>query len=566
MSMQRIMKTSTASLFSVGFVSGAFADINWQPCDGEMPDSQYQCANVYVPLNHQQPSDASAVDESGEGVVSIALARLPASDSANKKGTLFLNPGGPGVSGVDFLLNAGQYLYTKEVRQYYDLVGFDPRGIGRSDALTCFEDTSEINHYTNRPMFPTTPEEIHRNEELDQYFTGLCQMRAGDLINHMSTADVARDMDLLRQAVGDEKLNFAGYSYGSYLGVTYANLFPENVGAMIVQGVVDPIAWSTGRGWRSHFFPYLTRIRSAEGAHDTLHEFFRLCDEAGMEGCALAGNAESRYDSVVARVREEPITVKTADGLDLIVDYSIIIAYTNGVLYKPSSWPEFASFLASVEESLPSDETADRFHSLRRSLGLDNKQPDGPVQQPPSVGRLGVSCADSDNPFYYEYWTWAAEVSDSLYPYFGSHWTWASSACHTWPGAKDSRYAGKFKVKTENPILVVNNLFDPATPYHGAKKVKKLLRNSRLLTINGWGHTGLFTSECANNIVSDYLVSGSLPDKGVSCDPDFTPFKENLSGDARLLSAMQDSNQNNREKKEELQRKMIKDIYPYNIR
>jgi pimeloyl-ACP methyl ester carboxylesterase len=559
-----IVRMFTAALFGIGSMSYTFAEINWQPCK-EVPDSPFQCATVYVPLNHQQHLGSFAEHETGGGVVSIALARLPASDSKNKKGSLFLNPGGPGGSGVNFVLFAGQYLFTEEVRRNYDLVGFDPRGIGRSDELACFEDVSEIIPLITRPAFPVTPEEVENNEKLDQYLSDLCHLRASDLINHMSTADVARDMDLLRQAVGDEKLHFAGYSYGSYLGVTYANLFPEKVGAMVVDGVLDPIAWSTGRGWQSYFWPFSTRLRSAKGAQDSLHEFFRTCDEGGIEVCALADNAESRYTNVVERVREEPIVITLPGGFESVMDYAAFISYTLRALYMPASWPNFASMVAAMEEDLPSGEVAKRYYDLRRSLGFEDDQPAVPQ---PFVGFAGVSCSDSDNPFFYEHWPWAAELSDAKYKYFGSPWTWISSICQSWPGTKESRYAGGFKVKTENPVLVVNTLFDPATPYHGAKTVKRLLRNSRLLTVNGWGHTSLFTSACANNMVSDYLLTGSLPDKGASCDPDVTPFGASLPVDQSVvkqmpLAAVQN---NDSEKKVELRRKALKDMLPYNLR
>jgi len=556
-----IVRALSVAFLFVCFISGTFAGINWQPCEG-VADSQFQCANVYVPLNHQQHTDSFSAYGSGEDVVRIALARLPASSGEDKKGTLFLNPGGPGGSGVDFLLNTGPYLFTEAVRRNYDLVGFDPRGIGRSDELTCFEDIGEFTPFDNSPVFPVTPKEVNKQEKLDQYLSDLCHLRAGELINHMSTADVARDMDLLRQAVGDEKLHFAGYSYGSYLGVTYANLFPENVGAMVLDGVLDPIAWSTGRGWESYFLPFSTRLRSAEGAQDSLQEFFRTCDEGGIEVCALAHNAKSRFTSVVERIRDEPIIFITDDGSELIIDYATFVSYTLIALYMPASWPDLASVVAAIEEDLASSEISKRYYDLHRSLGFEDAQDTTPVPQP-FVGWAGVSCSDSDNPYLYENWTWAAELSDAVYTYFGSIWTWSSSICHSWPGTKESRYAGGFKIKTENPVLVVNTLFDPATPYHGAKKVERLLRNSSLLTVNGWGHTSLFISECANNIVADYLLSGVLPEKGANCDPDVTPFGASLPVDSSGYKQRPLAVPQNNAREKELRRKALKDMLPY---
>jgi pimeloyl-ACP methyl ester carboxylesterase len=561
-----IVRTSSTVLFVVFFISDSFAEISWQPCEG-VTDSRFQCATVDVPLNHQQHIGYFSQYGSGKGVVSIALARLPASDGMNEKGTLFLNPGGPGGSGVDFLLDTGPYLFTEAVRQNYDLVGFDPRGIGRSDELRCFKDPDDFSPLIGGPVFPVTPEEVNLWKKSDIYISDLCESRAGELVNHMSTADVARDMDLLRQAVGDEKLHFAGYSYGTYLGVTYANLFPENVGAMVLDGVLDPIAWSTGRGWQSYFLPFTTRLRSAEGSQDSLHEFFRTCDEGGMEVCALAHYAESRFANIAERLREEPIVVIADDGSEIVLDYATFVAITRSALVLPESWPYFASVVASVEEDLESREIAERYYDLRRSLGLEDDQSDIPIEQP-IVGWAGVVCSDSDNPFLYENWAWAAELSDALYKYFGAYWTWGSSICHSWPGSKESRYAGGFKVKTDAPVLVVNTLFDPSTPYHGARLVERLLEDSRLLTVNGWGHTSLFVSDCADNIVADYLLRGDLPEKGVSCDPDVTPFGASLPAGhsgyrLRPFAITQDSD---REKEKELRRKVLKDMFPYRLR
>jgi pimeloyl-ACP methyl ester carboxylesterase len=227
-------------------------------------------------------------DGSDGGAISIALVRLPASDPAHRIGSLFLNPGGPGGSGVDFTLFASPFLYTDEVRARFDLVGFDPRGIARSTALRCFGNPKQWGPYLTLFAFPSTPAEEQAWMNADLFLVASCAQRGGRIADHMSTANVARDLDLLRRAVGDAKLTYAGYSYGTMIGQTYANMFPGNVRAIIIDGVLDPIAWTTGSGDGSTV-PFSTRVHSDIGAQMTLLEFFRLCDARRTELCVRTG-------------------------------------------------------------------------------------------------------------------------------------------------------------------------------------------------------------------------------------------------------------------------------------
>ncbi len=263
--------------------AAAAATVSWSPCNVQF--GPFECATVRVPLDYDRPN--------GERI-DIALTRLPATDPARRIGSLFLNPGGPGGSGVDFVLGVGQSLYTPEVRARFDLVGFDPRGIMRSSGLRCFGTPKQWGPAGTPFAFPTTPAEEAVRARADGYIAGACERRGTRVVDHMSTANVARDMDVLRGAVGDDKLSYAGFSYGSYLGVTYANLFPDRVRAVVVDGVLDPVAWSTGRGDEALTQPFSTRLKSHSGAQATLDEFFRLCDEAGA-GCAFSGGAAARF-------------------------------------------------------------------------------------------------------------------------------------------------------------------------------------------------------------------------------------------------------------------------------
>lgn len=490
---------------------------NWSPCyrDFGFP---FECATVQVPLDYSNP---------GRAAISIAMIRLPAGDPDQRIGSLFLNPGGPGGSGFDFALYVGPFLYSDEVRARFDIVGFDPRGVNRSTALRCFGTPRQWDPYFTPFSFPITPEEEAIWVEADRYLVASCDQRASRMIDHMSTADVARDLDLLRQAVGDDQLTYAGYSYGSYLGVTYANLFPDKVRALVVDGVLDPIAWATGAPGQGSIVPFSTRLRSDAGALATLEEFFRLCDEGGST-CAFAPDAANRYAALADRLLDEPLQVTLPDGSTFFFTYQDLIGNSLGAMYDSFSWPSFAEFLAAIEGLASPTEIGARLQTLWQDLGFITKR--GFPQYPNYLeGFPGVSCSDSDNPDSYGAWSAAAAASQAEYGYFGPIWTWASSLCAEWSGSMDSRYAGPFDATTAHPVLVASTLYDPATRYEGAVTVAGLLPNSRLLTVNGWGHTTLFLSQCADEAVSSYLVDGTLPPEGTLCQQDWVPFASALS-------------------------------------
>jgi len=466
-----------------------------------------------VPLDYSNPTGANIL---------IAVIRLPASDPANKIGSIFFNPGGPGGSGVEFVLFAGPFLYTDEVRAHFDLVGFDPRGIARSTALRCFGNPRQWTPYFTPFAFPITLEEAAQWEAADRYLDNACAQRGGKIIDHMSTANVARDMDLLRQAVGDEMLTYAGYSYGSFLGATYANLFPDKVRALVVDGVLDPIAWTTGNPGEGDTIPFSTRLRSDKGAMDTLNEFFRLCDE-NPETCAFSGGASDRYAALAASLRAAPIQIEFPDGSFFFFTYQDLISNSLGAMYNSFSWPDFALFLADIESLAPPAQLGTRLYAVWKDLGFINTR--GFPHYPNFIeGFPGVACADSDNPNNYDAWWENAQQAEADFGYFGPLWTYVSSICAAWPGEQNGRYTGPFTANTANPVLVVGNFFDPATRYEGAQIVAGLLPNSRLLSLNGWGHVSLFLSQCADQAVANYLLDGTLPAEGTVCNQDLTPF------------------------------------------
>jgi pimeloyl-ACP methyl ester carboxylesterase len=514
--------TTTAPSAS-GTGSAAVPKLHWGSCAAEGEGLEaFQCATAVVPLDYDKPKGKQ---------ITLALARLPASNPGRKIGSLFLNPGGPGGSGVDFLFGAGPFLYSDEVRARFDLVGFDPRGIIRSTPLRCFDTFDEAVASLAPMAFPYTREEERVWIQSDRALARACAEHGGSILDHMSTANVARDMDLLRRAVGDAKLTYAGYSYGSYLGSTYANLFPTKVRALVVDGVLDPVAWSTGRGDQARTLPFSTRLRSAKGAYQTLQEFLRLCD-AGGPNCAFSqGDPKRRFDRLAKRLLREPAEfTDPTTGETFVVTYNDLIGATLGVLYDPAAWPDWAVVLQALDEQTRPAAAAAALKALRARLG------GGAFQQedyPNFVeGFPGVACSETHNPSNVGAWSRAARAQDRRYPYFGRPWTWFSSACEPWPGWDDDHFDGPWNHRTANPVLVVGNRFDPATPYHGAVTVDRLLPNSRLLTLAGWGHTSLFASACIDAHVSRYLLTSRVPPKGTVCQPDVVPFAEPAAAQA----------------------------------
>ncbi len=492
-------------------ISAAKPKIRWQPCEAEGAEG-FDCATFRVPLDYDRP---------GRRQIKLAVVRLPATDQEHKLGSLFLNPGGPGGSGVEFVIGAGPFLFNEEVRARYDLVGFDPRGIINSSPLRCYHTFEESLGALAPFFFPTTPEEEALVAQLDRGLDRNCRRRGGSIRNHMATADVARDLDRLRQAVGDPLLNYAGYSYGSFLGVTYANLFPSKVGALVVDGVLDPIAWTTGVGNEAETLPFSTRLRSDAGAQATLDEFFRLCDAAGSR-CAFSGDSSARFAALAEQLKAQPVEIEDPETGELFpFGYADLVGGALGVLYDSASWSPAAEFLAALEAVANPATLGGALAALeaRTEFARNGERYPNFVE-----GFPGVACSDSDNPDGHAAWATAGADADENFGYFGRPWTWATSPCAVWTGFDKDRYMGPFNHVTANPVLVVGTRFDPATRYEGAVKVDGLLPNSALLTVNGWGHTSLFLSACADDAVAQYLLTGVTPAPGTECDQDFDPF------------------------------------------
>jgi pimeloyl-ACP methyl ester carboxylesterase len=494
--------------------AGGVPTLRWASCGGRV--AEFQCATAQVPLDYDHP---------GGDTISLALTRLPATDRAGRIGSLFVNPGGPGGSGVRFVQALGNELFTAEVRARFDLIGFDPRGVAGSTPLQCFDTTDDALEALAPMWFPYTRKEERIWIRADRAYAKACDLRGGPIIDHMSTANVARDMDLLRQAVGDEQMTFVGYSYGSYIGSTYANMFPDEVRAVVIDGVIDPVSYATGRGDEAERLPIDARLVSEQGAQKTFRGFLSLCDKGG-ERCAFsAGDPKKRYDRLARRLLDEPAELPDGNGGLMTFTYQDLVATTLDAMYDASSWPDFATFLAQLDSLAEPERAAAALMKLDERFDPHGDPPYSQVLE----GYAGVWCSDGDNPDTTSAWAKAARAADRKYRYFGRLWNWGGSICASWPGKDSDRYTGPFTKRTANHILVVGTRSDPATRYEDAVSTEKLLRRARLLTVEGWGHTSLFISSCADRHVSHYLLTGDVPPKHVRCTVDVVPFAEGAS-------------------------------------
>jgi pimeloyl-ACP methyl ester carboxylesterase len=468
----------------------AAAAIRWAPCaDG------FQCGTVTAPLDYDNPRGAR---------ITIALTRLPATDPDRRVGSLVVNPGGPGLSGVAFV-QANFRDLPAELRARFDIVGFDSRGLGGSSALRCY-DTAEAEQADRAPfLYPDTPAEEAIWKRADDRLSAACARHGGPILRHMSSADVARDVDLLRGRLGDRKLTFLGYSYGSLLGQTYANLFPANFRAMVIDGVIDPVVATRGPGAAARTTPTASRMAAGGGAGQTLDEFFRHCDAAG-DACAFSGHSSARFARLAAKLRGHPSTVT----------YNDLIGVALGAMFSAANWPNLGRYLAEVERQ----ETSHAYAAPARESYPNAFE-----------GKPGVACSDTVNPRSFRVWQDAADRAERRYGYFGRIYNWVWSQCRSWPaGAGQDGYHGPWTARTAAPVLIVGNYFDPATPYAGAVGASRLLPNSRLLSYAGWGHVAfhLQHNACVDQRVTDYLLTARPPAPGTVCQPD-PPFPSALA-------------------------------------
>lgn len=445
-----------------------------------------QCATAKAPLDWTDP---------GAGSIKLALIRHVA--TGTRLGSLLVNPGGPGASGYDFVKDSVDFVADKRLQASYDIVGFDPRGVGRSSAVVCYGPQQMDEYlYSITPGTRGSNEWIANNTQASKDFGTACATKTGTLLDHVDTVSAARDIDLLRATLGDKKLNFLGYSYGTYLGAVYADLYPQKTGRLVLDGALDPAATSDD----------VTKVQ-AEGFESALRAYMKDC--LAHKGCPFSGTVNegmATVSALLASVEASPI--RNGDGRELGANTLLTaIIYP---LYDATAW----SYLSEMFSSVMKGSAARAFQFADAYNGRND---DGTYQDNSTEAFTAINCLD------YTYdadpATMRAQAAElaTVAPVLGKYMAYANIGCANWP-YKSTVKRGPIAAAGSAPILVVGTTNDPATPYVWAQNMSRELENGHLLTYKGEGHTAYNKSNsCVNDTVDDFLVSGTVPKTDPMC-------------------------------------------------
>ncbi len=450
--------------------------LTWESCGPN------QCSVLEVPLDYADPSNET---------IAIALEMAPA--SGDRIGSMVVNPGGPGAPGTDTAKDSDFY-FASDLRERYDIVGFDPRGTGDSSPVDCLSD-SDLDAYVAEDPDPDNRREVAEFVDSGEEFWDGCEEKSGNLAAHVSTIEVARDMDVLRAALGEELLPYLGFSYGTRLGATYAELFPENVGRFVLDGAVDP-SLTTLEG----------SLSQAEGFETALRAYLQDCVDSG--DCFLGASVDEGLETIsdlLADIDAEPLP--TDEERELTIGNAFYGLVTP--LYGKDNW----SYLdVGLEEALAGDGStllllSDYYGSREGGRYVDN-----------SLEAIGViNCLDDP-------WSLSAKQVPSHFdefeeasPTFGRVFAWSLTACHSTPFE-----ATEPEIEIDGsgaaPIVVIGTTRDPATPYEEAVAMAEQLESGVLLSRDGDGHTAYNKGNaCIDDAVHAYLIDGTVPTDGTEC-------------------------------------------------
>ncbi|MEU7063795.1 alpha/beta hydrolase [Streptomyces sp. NPDC046161] len=462
--------------------------LSWRECG--VPG--FQCATMKAPLDYADPGTPGSAQ-----AIDVAVARRVATGPGKRLGSLVVNPGGPGGSGIGYLQAYAGIGYPAAVRAQYDMVSFDPRGVDRSTPVECLSGPA-MDKYTQVDQTPDDKAEQAALVAAFKEFAAGCETHSRRILPHVGTVDAARDMDMLRAVLGDEKLTYVGASYGTFLGATYANLFPGRVGRLVLDGAMDP----------SRSALEMNRDQT-EGFETAFRSFARDC--AKQPGCPLGKGSP---DAVAARLEEffrkvDAQPLPTGDAARPLGE-SLATTGVIAALYDESAWPQ-------LREALTSALGGDGSGLLALADSYYEREPDGKYANL-MFANAAVNCLDQPPAF-----TGPAAVEAALpsfekaSPVFGAGLAWASLNCAYWP-VQATGTAGRLTAKGAAPIVVVGTTRDPATPYKWAKGLADQLDSGTLLTYDGDGHTAYGRgSDCVDTAINRYLLDGTPPPPAKRC-------------------------------------------------
>lgn len=456
--------------------------LQWSSCQ-----NGFQCATAVAPL------DWSDLD--GERI-ELALIRQPAT-SGQPIGSLLVNPGGPGGSGFDFVADSVEYATSDRLRSNFDVVGFDPRGVGRSSAVTCYDDPTEFESflYDVIPGTPGSDDWLARTAEVRTEFGDRCLELTGPLLGTVDTPSAARDLDMLRAVLGDETLNYLGYSYGTLLGAVYAELFPQKTGRLVLDGAVDPAA--------SSFDMTLAQSKGFEGAFAAY-----LADCIGTADCPFRGSvaeAQQTVTRLLATLDASPLTAQDGRQLGSATMTTAIIL----PLYSQTTWPALSQLFTSVFAGDPA-------YAFQLADSYNGRDADGNFSNNQTEAFISINCLDSRGDTSVDVLRAQAAELAEVSPVFGPQMAW-DLGCAAWP-VPATRDRLPIVAEGSADILVIGTTNDPATPYDWAVTMSGTLERGHLVTFEGEGHTAYNKSnDCVNGVVDDFLVDGTVPASDPLC-------------------------------------------------
>jgi pimeloyl-ACP methyl ester carboxylesterase len=363
----------------------------------------------------------------------------------------------------------------------------------------------------------------------------VCGGRVGKLLEHISTTDSARDLDLLRSAVRDPKLSYIGISYGTLIGATYANLFPNNVRALVLDGNLDPVKWFEEPSGQPPLSTFI-RTESDIASGETLARFLDLCGAAATEHCAFsAGNptaTRAKFDTLLTRLRAAPVTICGPNRSAVRYTYASAVSAFVPILYtiRPFSFSPGWTAGAKLMQAL--------WMASEPAAAAASACPPAAPPPPPRTLRdeqsytsyaqgYAVQCAESPNPRRTGLYSKIADFAVKRSGPLGAYWAWFDEPCANWPKKGADVHTGPWNRPTSAPILVIGNTFDPSTRYQGSLDMASRLANARLLTLDGYAHTAILNpSSCVNRYEVDYLLNVTLPPPNTHCPQDVTPFTD----------------------------------------